>query len=137
VVLARARIMGAKYPWYLLKGSEAGQRKEAELTRTAPATAATCDDSLHGFVYRRVSRIALMSNASNAEIDTIWDQKRPAVEAALAALDAALQADPPAPVTVQTGGRKGATIDFAASGEVELPSGEMARRTASWDGGAR
>ncbi|WP_425044649.1 site-specific DNA-methyltransferase [Primorskyibacter sp. S87] len=125
LALARARIMGAKYPWYLLKDSEAGQRKEAEVTRSAPATAATYNDIRHGFVYQRVPHITLKSIANNTEIDTIWEAMQPAVEAALLDLNAALSGHA-APFEVETGGRKGDKIDFTASGEVELPSGEMA-----------
>ena len=36
LALARARIMGARYPYYLLADSREGQLKEAELTRTLP-----------------------------------------------------------------------------------------------------
>ena len=38
LALARARIMGARYPYYLLADSREGQRKEAEVTRTAPSS---------------------------------------------------------------------------------------------------
>jgi hypothetical protein len=38
LALARARIMGARYPYYLLADSREGQLKEAEITRTAPST---------------------------------------------------------------------------------------------------
>jgi len=125
LALARARIMGAKYPWYLLKDSEAGQKKEAEVTRRSPATADTYNDIRHGFVYQRVPHITLKSIANNTEIDTIWEQMQPAVEAALSDLNAALTGHP-APFTVETGGRKGEKIDFTTQGEVDLPSGEMA-----------
>lgn len=117
--------MGAKYPWYLLKDSPEGQRKEADLTRTAPPDVATHTDIRHGFVYARVPHITLKSIANNAEIDAIWDRMQPAVEDALEQLNAAL-AGHPTPVAVGTGGRKGQKIDFRASGEVEMPSGEMA-----------
>ncbi|MGQ3485934.1 site-specific DNA-methyltransferase [Roseovarius pacificus] len=125
LALARARIMGAKYPWYLLKDSDEGQKKEAEVTRSAPSTADTYNDIRHGFVYQRVPHITLKSIANNTEIDTIWDQMQPAVEDARTALDTALQGHP-TPFEVETGGRKGKKIDFTASGEVALPSGEMA-----------
>ncbi|MBY6200534.1 site-specific DNA-methyltransferase [Maritalea mobilis] len=126
LALARARIMGAKYPWYLLKDSEAGQRKEAEVTRSAPSTALTYNDIRHGFVYQRVPHITLKSIANNTEIDTIWEAMQPAVEDALTLLRAALSRHP-TPFTVETGGRKGDQIDFTRTGEeVELPSGEMA-----------
>lgn len=125
LALARARIMGAKYPWYILKDSPEGQKKEAEVTRSAPATAPTYNDIRHGFVYQRVPHITLKSIANNTEIDTIWEQMQPAVEEARAHLNAALRGHP-TPFEVQTGGRKGAQIDFTAQGEVELPSGEKA-----------
>ncbi|RFP86349.1 site-specific DNA-methyltransferase [Rhodobacteraceae bacterium 63075] len=125
LALARARIMGAKYPWYLLKDSEEGQRKEAEVTRSSPATHATWNDIRHGFVYQRVPHITLKSIANNTEIDTIWEAMQPAVEDARAALNTAL-AGHPTSFEVETGGRKGETIDFTAPGEVELPSGETA-----------
>ncbi|WP_417812381.1 site-specific DNA-methyltransferase [Thalassospira alkalitolerans] len=125
LALARARIMGAKYPWYLLKDSPEGQKKEAEVTRSAPATAPTYNDIRHGFVYQRVPHITLKSIANNTEIDTIWEQMQPAVEEARHQLNTALRGYP-TPFEVQTGGRKGAQIDFTAQGEVELPSGEMA-----------
>lgn len=125
LALARARIMGAKYPWYLLKDSKDGQKKEAEVTRSAPATADTYSDIRHGFVYERVPRIMLKNIAGNVEIDEIWEQRQPAVEAARAALNAALVGQPD-PFPVETGGRNGQKIDFTASGEVEMPSGEMA-----------
>ncbi|MBR9766257.1 MAG: site-specific DNA-methyltransferase [Rhodobacteraceae bacterium] len=125
LALARARIMGAKYPWYLLKDSETGQKKEAEVTRSAPSTSDTYNDIRHGFVYQRVPHITLKSIANNTEIDTIWEAMQPAVEAALSDLNTAL-AGHPEPFEVETGGRKGDKIDFTAQGEVELPSGEMA-----------
>ena len=38
VALARSRLMGARYPYYLLADSPEGQRKEGEVTRTPPKT---------------------------------------------------------------------------------------------------
>jgi adenine-specific DNA-methyltransferase len=73
LALARARVMGAKYPFYLLKDSKDGQKKEAELTRTAPSEAATYGNIRQGFVYERVPHITLKSIANNAEIDVIWE----------------------------------------------------------------
>jgi adenine-specific DNA-methyltransferase len=73
LALARARIMGARYPYYLLADSRDGQLKEADITRTAPSEAPTRGDIRHGFVYERVPHITLKSIANNAEIDVIWD----------------------------------------------------------------
>jgi len=41
LALARVRIMGARYPYYLLANSRDGQLKEAEITRMAPSEAPT------------------------------------------------------------------------------------------------
>ena len=74
LALARARIMGARYPFYLLADSRDGQLKEAEVTRTAPSSQPVHGNIRHGFVYERVPHITLKSIANNAEIDVIWDK---------------------------------------------------------------
>ena len=74
LALARSRIMGARYPYYLLADSLAGKTKEAEITRTTPSTQITKGDLRHGFVYERVPHIMLSSFAHNAEIDVIWER---------------------------------------------------------------
>jgi len=74
LALARARIMGARYPFYLLADSKAGQQKEAELAQSLPSSQPTRGDIRHGFVYERVPHITLKSIANNAEIDIIWDK---------------------------------------------------------------
>jgi adenine-specific DNA-methyltransferase len=74
LALARARIMGARYPFYLLADSRDGQLKEAEVTRTAPSSQPVQGSIRHGFVYERVPHVTLKSIANNAEIDVIWDQ---------------------------------------------------------------
>jgi len=80
LALARARIMGARYPFYLLADSREGQVKEAEVTRTAPSSQPTHGNIRHGFVYERVPRIKLKSIADNAEIDVIWAQWQQVLE---------------------------------------------------------
>lgn len=80
LALARARIMGARYPYYLLADSRDGQLKEAEATRTAPSEAPTYGDIRQGFVYERVPHITLKSIANNAEIDVIWEQYQKVLE---------------------------------------------------------
>jgi len=71
LALARSRIMGARYPFYLLADSREGQLKEAEITRTAPSEQSVRGDIRHGFVYERVPHVMLSSIANNAEIDVI------------------------------------------------------------------
>jgi adenine-specific DNA-methyltransferase len=74
LALARARIMGARYSYYLLADSRDGQLKEAEVTRSAPSSQPTRNSIRQGFVYERVPHITLKSIANNAEIDVIWDK---------------------------------------------------------------
>lgn len=74
LALARTRIMGARYPYYLLADSEEGQKKEAEITHTAPKPSPTANNIRKGFVYERLPRITLKSIANNAEIDVIYDK---------------------------------------------------------------
>ena len=74
LALARARIMGARYPYYLLADSPEGQLKEAEVTRSVPSSKPTFGNIRHGFVYERVPHITLKSIANNAEIDVIWEK---------------------------------------------------------------
>jgi len=125
LALARSRIMGARYPWYLLADSREGQLKEAEITRSPPRDTPTYGRLRQGFVYKRVPHITLKSIANNAEIDTIWEQWQPKVEDALARLNAAL-AGHSTPFKVTQGGRAGKAIDFTATGTITLPSGEAA-----------
>ena len=127
LALARSRIMGARYPYYLLADSPEGKLKEAELSRKAPSESRTYGDIRQGFVYQRVPHIMLKSIANNAEIDVIYERMQPEVEAALADINQAMRGHA-MPFEVETGGRKGDTLDFtAADGEtVILPSGETA-----------
>ncbi|MDT0619891.1 site-specific DNA-methyltransferase [Salinisphaera sp. P385] len=92
LALARARIMGARYPFYLLADSHEGQQKEAEVTRSAPSTAPTRGDIRQGFVYERVPHITLKSIANNAEIDVIWERFQETLEPLREKLNAALGA---------------------------------------------
>ena len=51
LALARARVMGARYPFYLLADSRDGHAKEAEVTRSAPSSQVVQGNIRHGFVY--------------------------------------------------------------------------------------
>ena len=74
LALARARVMGARYPYYLLSDSPEGQRKEVELSRKALSESPTQGAVRQGFVYERVPHITLKAIANNAEIDVIHEQ---------------------------------------------------------------
>ncbi len=114
LALARARIMGARYAYYLLADSPEGRLKEAEITRDPVRQAASLSESRlanqsatghdldklaacrtadirHGFVYERVPHITLKSIANNAEIDVIWEKFQPQLEALRGELNAALK----------------------------------------------
>ena len=93
LALARARVMGARYPYYLLADSPEGQRKEAEVTRKAPSEAPSRGDVRQGFVYERVPHITLKSIANNAEIDVIWERWQETLEPLRDDLNARLDAD--------------------------------------------
>ena len=90
LALARARIMGARYPFYLLADSRAGQLKEAEVTHSAPSSQPVHGDIRHSFVYERVPHITLKAIANNTEIDVIWEQWQAKLEPLREALNAAL-----------------------------------------------
>ena len=93
LALARARVMGARYPYYLLADSPEGQHKEAEVTCTAPTKAGTRGDVRQGFVYERVPHITLKSIANNAEIDVICERWQETLEPLREDLNARLDCD--------------------------------------------
>ena len=68
LALARQRLMGAKYPFYLLADSVDGRRKESELSATPLPPASPTNDIRHGFVYERVQHVTLKSIANNPDI---------------------------------------------------------------------
>ena len=84
LALARARIMGARYPYHLLADSREGRKKsgewqvasgEQEKLSTPPPPSIR-----QGFVYERVPHITLKSIANNAEIDVIWEKWQETLE---------------------------------------------------------
>ncbi len=93
LALARARIMGARYPYYLLADSRDGQLKEAELSRRAPSEMPTYGNVRQGFVYERVPHITLRDIANNTETDVIWEEYQEKLEPLREQLNAALGRD--------------------------------------------
>jgi adenine-specific DNA-methyltransferase len=90
LALARARVMGARYPYYLLADSKDGQVKEGQVTGRVPSEVPTHGKVRQGFVYERVPHITLKSIANNAEIDVIWDEYELVLESLREKLNAAL-----------------------------------------------
>jgi adenine-specific DNA-methyltransferase len=107
LALARARIMGARYPYYLLADSREGQIKEAEISGKIPpdppflkggaAGGGFFGDIRQGFVYERVPHITLKSIANNAEIDVIWEKWQGKLEPLRKQLNQALGRVAPSP----------------------------------------
>jgi adenine-specific DNA-methyltransferase len=74
LALARARLMGSRYPYYILADSKEGQLKESEISRTVPSTREVFGNIRYGFVYERVPHIMLETISKNTEIDVIWEE---------------------------------------------------------------
>ena len=75
LTLSRSRLMGARYPFYLLEDSTEGVIKRAEVERRAPPqNICSTYNVRQGFVYERVPRITLRAIANNTEIDVIWER---------------------------------------------------------------
>ena len=91
LALARSRVMGARYPYYLLSDSPDGRQKEAELSRKAPSESPTQGAVRQGFVYERVPHITLKSIANNAEIDVIHENHQATLEPLREALNKAVK----------------------------------------------
>ena len=90
LALARARIMSARYPYYILADSREGQVKKAEIERRAPSESPTYGDVRQGFVYERVPHVTLRAIANNTEIDVIWEEAQQELEPLREELNAAL-----------------------------------------------
>lgn len=89
IALARSRLMGARYPYYVLKDSQEGLLEEARIARREPRNVATHKNVAHGFVCERIPHVILGDIASNAEIDVIDERYEKVLSAALEELNAA------------------------------------------------
>jgi adenine-specific DNA-methyltransferase len=68
LALARQRVMGARYPWYVLADSTEGHQREQSLSSLTPPRTDFSNDVRQGFVYERVPHIMLKSIANNPDI---------------------------------------------------------------------
>ncbi len=80
LALARARLMGARYPYYFLADSLEGRDKEQEVSGKIQPNAPTHGDIQQGFVYERAPHIMLKTISNNAEIDVIWENYQELLE---------------------------------------------------------
>lgn len=113
VTLAKQRLMTASYDYFELRYPHEGLKG--------------------GFIYKTVPHITLKSIANNADIDSIYERLHPAIEEALATLNAAFATQAPAdPIAVVDGVRKGQKVKVGARGvalhewEVPFPGDEGA-----------
>jgi adenine-specific DNA-methyltransferase len=68
LALARIRLMGSSYPWYLLADSEEGREKEGELLGQQLPKEPTTRDVRQGFVYERVRHVTQSTISNNPDI---------------------------------------------------------------------
>ena len=101
ITLAKQRLMTASFDYFALRYPHEGLKG--------------------GFIYKTVPHVTLKSIANNPEIDAIYERLHPGIDSALAALNAALAATPPAnPFTVTEGARKGQMLALGRQGEALL-----------------
>jgi adenine-specific DNA-methyltransferase len=112
VTLAKQRLMTASFDYFALRYPHEGLKG--------------------GFIYKTVPHVTLKSIANNPEIDAIYERQHPGIDAALAALSAALVAVAKVDVelmgyefTIAEGARKGQKLALAKRGvtllEWEVP----------------
>jgi adenine-specific DNA-methyltransferase len=82
ITLARQRLIGAKYPAYLLADSVEGRAKERELSGVEAPPTKPGNDVRKGFVYERIPHVTLKSIANNPDIKEGMSRKE--IEAAIA-----------------------------------------------------
>jgi len=92
VTLAKQRLMTACFDYYALRYPHEGLKG--------------------GFVYETVPHITLRSIVNNPDLDTIFNEKQPLLEAALKALNQKLHDNPPTPFKPASGYRKGKLVNF-------------------------
>ena len=90
LALARARLMGARYPYYHLADSQNGRDKEQDVSGKIQPDTPAHGDIRQGFVYERSPHITLKSIANNAEIGVIWDNYQGKLESIRESLNTAL-----------------------------------------------
>jgi adenine-specific DNA-methyltransferase len=89
LALARARLMGARYPFYFLSDSKDGREKEQQVSGKIQSDSPTTNDVRHGFVYERAPHVTMKSIANNTEIDVIWENYQQNLELLRERLNAA------------------------------------------------
>jgi len=68
IALARQRLMGSQFPFYLLADSVEGRTKKEELAGQEQPPTSTTNDLRKGFVYEQVPHVTLSAIANNPDI---------------------------------------------------------------------
>ncbi len=68
LTLTRQRVMGARYPHYLLADTPEGRKQESKVSGHPMPSSPTSNDIRRGFVYKRVPHVTLRSIVSNPDI---------------------------------------------------------------------
>jgi len=68
LALARQRLMGSRFPYYLLADSDDGRAKESQLLGSELPPSQVTNDIRHGFVCERIQHVTLNSIAHNPDI---------------------------------------------------------------------
>lgn len=123
LALARARIMGARYPYYFLLDSADGQHKREEVSSALPKLDRTHNSLRQGFLYKQVPRVTLEAIANNKKIDEIHHNFQSDVDDILGKLNRTLR-EHSVLFMPSRGARAGIEIDFEVADTTELPSGE-------------
>jgi len=76
LALARSRLMGTRYPYYLLADSSEGHKTEERITGRMQLSTNVQEDIRLGFVYDRYAVVTPSVIGNNTEIDVIWDKWR-------------------------------------------------------------
>lgn len=124
LTLARARIMGAQFPYYYLLDSSEGQQKRNEVHSSQPEIERTHRSLRQGFVYKQVPCITLKAIANNEQIDMVYDTFQTEIDEALNNLSQLLR-NFNIPFSPSKGARKGQCINFSApeNDSMQLPDG--------------
>jgi adenine-specific DNA-methyltransferase len=80
MALARARLMGARFQYYLLADSPEGSSRLLEINPLAPRASNFSGKIRSGFLYQSSPKVTLRLVANNSEIDSIWDKWQPRLE---------------------------------------------------------
>lgn len=90
LALARSRIMGARFAYFILADSETGHRKECEIRGVSQESFGFGNSIRNGFVYDRAPNITLRDIANDQESDVVYAKFQAKLEPIREQLNSAL-----------------------------------------------